>query len=136
MTQQINQSKPNKPIDFDQIEKRAESQLTEAEVLRLREMLNSQFNQKDFNAEHNHDGSNSVVLDTFGTISVQRINLKNVLNLEAVDYGGGTTDPDGSPESLSEPQEGWMYARTNYDVGSEDNIRVYIGGTWRSITTT
>lgn len=86
--------------------------------------------------EHNHDDINSLRLEVFDNIICKRATLTDVLNLEAEDYGGGTTDPVGSPEASTSPQEGWLYCRVNYDVGSEDNVRIYIGSAWRSIITT
>lgn len=91
---------------------------------------------KDILKEHKHDNITSKILETFNHIVCKRITLTDVLNLEAVSYGGGTDHPSGSPESANEPQEGWLYCRINYDVGNEDNIRVYVGSSWRSITTT
>lgn len=61
------------------------------------------------------------------------VDLFHPLRLYTFDYGGGTT---GGPEAGSYAYEGMMYVRLNYDVGNEDNLRVYVGGGWRSVNTT
>lgn len=61
------------------------------------------------------------------------VDLFHPLRLYTYDYSGGTS---GGPEAGSYAYEGMVYTRLNYGGGSEDNIRVYVGGTWRSVQTT
>jgi len=58
--------------------------------------------------------------------------LFHPMRLYTYDYGGGTS---GGPEAGSYASEGMMYVRLNYGGSALDNIRVYVGGAWRSVTT-
>jgi hypothetical protein len=61
------------------------------------------------------------------------IDLFQPARLYTYDYGGGTS---GGPEAGSYAYEGMAYVRNNYGGSYEDNLRVYIGGSWRSVQTT
>lgn len=57
------------------------------------------------------------------------------MSVMTFDYNGGTTggpqDADGHPYD----REGCMYVRVNYGAMLEDNFMVYVGGAWRTVTT-
>lgn len=65
--------------------------------------------------------------------SLVKLLMTGKLILPHYDYAGGTS---GGPESDSDVEDGFIYIRHDYDTGSTDDIRVYVGGAWKSAALT